>query len=96
MINIIRELEEHGVDVQVSDINLDPAELERQYGILLTPDWELLPASAVILAVPHNAYKEMGWKRFERLLIDNKGMVFHIKSILNRSEKPEKVELWRI
>ena len=96
VIDIIRELEEYGVDVQVSDINLDPAEVERQYGILLTPDWELLPASAVILAVPHKEYKEVGWKRFERLLIDNEGMVFDIKSILNRREKPEKVELWRI
>lgn len=96
VIDIIWELQEYGVDVQVSDIYLDPIEVERQYGVLLTSDWNLLPASVVILAVPHKEYKELGWKRFERLLIDNEGMVFDIKSILNRREKPEKVELWRI
>ncbi|MGK7376261.1 nucleotide sugar dehydrogenase [Planococcus sp. 1R117A] len=95
VLDVIEELQEYSIEVQIADICIDPEEMERRYGLIITPESELLPASAVILAVPHKLYKEAGWKLIEKLLIDKKGLVFDIKSTLDPDEKPENIELWR-
>lgn len=96
VIDVIWELEEYGFEVQVSDSCAEPEEADRRFGLLLTPEQELLPCSAVILAIPHTTYKEAGWPLIERLLESGQGMVFDIKGVLNQSEKPPKIELWRL
>lgn len=96
VVDVIRELQEYGVDVQVTDCVSQSEDAERQYGLPLVPQEHLEPAAAVILAVPHKAYKEAGWKQFDKLLLNKEGIVFDIKCCLNRIEKPEKIELWRL
>lgn len=96
VLDLIAELQEYGIDVQLADCCTDPKEMDRRYGLVLTSEFELLPASAVILAVPHQAYKQAGWKLFEKLLLNKEGLVFDIKSVLNQDEKPEQIELWRL
>ncbi|WP_088007040.1 nucleotide sugar dehydrogenase [Indiicoccus explosivorum] len=96
VVDVIRELQEYGVDVQVSDAISKTEDAESQYGLRLTPYEDLLPAAAVILAVPHQAYRNAGWKEFNRLLDDGKGIVLDIKCMLARLEKPENIELWRL
>lgn len=96
ILEFIRELQEYGIEVQVSDAKLDLIQAECAGGILLTRQEELLPAVAVVLAVPHEPYQTKGWKLLEHLLIGKEGYVFDVKSVLERSEKPEKVTLWRI
>jgi UDP-N-acetyl-D-galactosamine dehydrogenase len=96
VIDVIRELQEYGIEVQVADACSATEDAERHYGLTLTPDDELEPADAVILAVPHKSYKEAGWKQFNRLLNNNQGIVYDIKSVLNKKEKPENIQLWRL
>ena len=96
VLDLIIELLEYGIDVQIADSCTDAEELKRRCGLALTPESLLLPASAVILAVPHKAYKEAGWRLFEKLLFNKKGLVFDIKSVLNQDERPEQIELWRL
>ncbi|MGI2327519.1 nucleotide sugar dehydrogenase [Planococcus sp. YIM B11945] len=96
VVDVIRELQEYGIDVQVHDSCCESQEAERQYGLALTPKEELAPAHAVILAVAHTEYKEAGWKQFDKLLLDEQGIVFDIKSTLDKKAKPEKIELWRL
>lgn len=96
VLDLIAELQEYGIDVQIADSCTNPKEMERRYGLALTPESLLLPASAVILAVPHKAYKEAGWRLFEKLLLNKEGLVFDIKSVLDQDEKPEHIELWRL
>ena len=96
VIEVIWELEDYGFDVQVSDCCAVPEEATQRYGIVLTPESELLTASAVVLAIPHTLYKEGGWPMVHRLLEAQEGVVFDIKGILNRSEKPAEIELWRL
>ncbi|MBT2581539.1 nucleotide sugar dehydrogenase [Planococcus sp. ISL-109] len=96
VIGLVSELQEYGIDVQVSDAKLDLAKAECAGGVLLTRQKELLPAVAVVLAVPHEPYRQLGWKLFERLLEGEEGYVFDVKSVLERNEKPEKVTLWRM
>lgn len=96
VIDVIWELEEYGFEVQVSDSYAAPEEADQRYGLILTPEEELLPASAIILAIPHSSYKEAGWPLIEKLLESGKGMVFDVKGILSQAEKPRDIELWRL
>ena len=93
--DILNELKSIGVEVQVSDCMADPDEARREYGIDLVPLEQLKPSELVILAVPHKEYCEGGWKLISRLLKQN-GAVMDIKSVLNRSDRPDSVLLWRL
>jgi UDP-N-acetyl-D-glucosamine/UDP-N-acetyl-D-galactosamine dehydrogenase len=60
VIDVVRELKSFGADVLVHDPIASSAECEHEYGVALT-DWEVLPkASAMVAAVSHNEYAEMG------------------------------------
>ena len=60
VIDVIHELQSFGVNVHVHDPIADSDECQHEYGIGLTP-WEQLPkASAIVAAVGHKPYKEMG------------------------------------
>ncbi|WP_377278301.1 UDP binding domain-containing protein [Planococcus dechangensis] len=96
VLELVKELQEYGMEVQVADSKLDFEKVECAGGIMLTKQEELLPGDSVILAVPHEEYRKAGWKLIERLLERDEGYVFDVKSILGRNEKPEKVTLWRI
>lgn len=96
VIEVVWELEEYGFEVQVADSCADPGEADERYGLVLTPEQQLLPASAIILAIPHTSYKEAGWPMIRGLLAGGTGMVFDIKGVLNPTEKPMDIELWRL
>ena len=51
--DIVRELEEFGVDVRVHDPLVEAEDVEHEYGITLYPRDQLTELSAVVLAVPH-------------------------------------------
>lgn len=93
---MIEELKEFGLQIQVADSLADPEQVELQFGIRLTPRQELSPADAVILAVPHKEIREGGWKPIQKLLKAETGIVFDIKSVLDKNRKPEKLALWRL
>jgi UDP-N-acetyl-D-galactosamine dehydrogenase len=60
VIDIIRELESYGCRVHVHDPVADHEEAEREYGIKLS-SWEKLPnAHAIVAAVAHRQYGEIG------------------------------------
>jgi UDP-N-acetyl-D-galactosamine dehydrogenase len=96
VIDIIEELREFGVVVTVSDALADPDEAMREYGLELVPHERLEPADAVVVAVPHNRYREMGWTGVLALLEDGKGIVVDVKNMLDPKERPEGVTLWRL
>ena len=79
VIDVIRELEDFGCDVQVSDYWADKEEVQREYNLTLTDKIDVDNYDAVVLAVAHDEYKNM--------LLDNENqVVFDIKSILDKSD----------
>jgi UDP-N-acetyl-D-galactosamine dehydrogenase len=56
----------------------------------------LKQADAVVLAVAHDEYVRGGWPLISGLLRESGGLVFDVKSILDRGSKPATVELWRL
>ena len=96
VVDIVQELREYGMEIQLADPYASKEDAASHYNMDLLTHQQLKPAHAVILAVPHKPYKEAGWKQFEGLLIDQEGIVFDIKCILDPKKKPEKIQLWRL
>ncbi|MFZ4404987.1 MAG: nucleotide sugar dehydrogenase [Pseudobdellovibrionaceae bacterium] len=86
--DIIRELKDYGIDVQAFDPVADPDEIIHEMNIETTPFERLKKSHAIIAAVKHKEFYELGPKIFNNLvepqsvLIDVKGM-FNKKSILD-------------
>lgn len=58
-LDIVRELQEHSVEVLLCDPHADAAQVQQDYGLPLTPLSSLRGLDGVILAVPHSAYAEL-------------------------------------
>jgi len=96
VIDIVRELERFGIRTQVHDPLALVDETQHEYGVTLTSFEQLQPADAVILAVAHAEYLREGWPLMQRLLRQRNGVVLDVKSRLDRAQKPEGIELWRL
>jgi UDP-N-acetyl-D-galactosamine dehydrogenase len=94
--DIVRELAGAGVAVQVHDPLAAADEARHEYGIDLMAMDALNPADAVVLAVAHDDYVRGGWPLIGTLLRGGEGLVFDVKSILDRGTKPASIELWRL
>ncbi len=96
VIDVIRELQSYGVKVHVHDPLADSEECQHEYGIGLT-EWDQLPqASAIIAAVAHQPYKQMGVSKLLGKL--NPGGVFaDVKSVYDPAVVAQAGhELWRL
>lgn len=97
VVDIISELKEFGVEVQVTDPLTDSGEAQKEYGVQFLPLDELQAAAdAVVLAVPHREYLDMGWRGVLALLSGGQGVVADVKGVLDVAAKPEQVMLWRL
>ena len=54
------------------------------------------PADAVILAVPHDMYRNSGWPLIMRLLKQGRGLVMDLKGVLDPVSKPTEIDVWRL
>jgi UDP-N-acetyl-D-galactosamine dehydrogenase len=96
VVDILRELTQVGVTVQIHDPFALLDDAKHEYGVVLTPFEALVPADAVILAVAHREYLSGGWSLMNKLLKDGRGIVLDVKSKLDRAQKPEGIDLWRL
>ena len=85
VIDVIRELQEYGCDVQVTDYWADKEEVKREYDIELIDNGELRIENynAIVLAVAHDQYKNFNSK-FK--IQNSKLVIYDIKSILDDSD----------
>lgn len=86
VIDIYKELKEYGITALVTDDNADADEAKRLYGITFTPIKEIKNCDAVILAVAHESYKQLGMDDLAALYADNgKAKVLtDLKGVLDR------------
>jgi UDP-N-acetyl-D-galactosamine dehydrogenase len=96
VIDIIRELQSFGATVQVHDPLALPSEAMDEYGIELMSLEMMLPADAVVFAVPHSSYVVLGWSAIAPLLKNGRGLVIDVKATLDREQRPKDIELWRL
>ncbi|PLR85061.1 nucleotide sugar dehydrogenase [Bacillus canaveralius] len=67
VVDVIKELEEYGIDVKVIDPVADKEDLWREYEINLCEIEEIKEIDAVIIAVPHNEFKTIHLKDLKRM-----------------------------
>jgi UDP-N-acetyl-D-galactosamine dehydrogenase len=96
VVDIVRELQSFGLQVQLHDPLANPADARQEYGLTITEFDALRPADAVILAVAHSVYVDGGWPLIQKLLAAGAGLVFDVKAKLDRGTRPEGIELLRL
>jgi len=79
VVDIIKEIQEYGCIVDVSDYWADKTEVKHEYGLDLIEHYNFDDYQAVILAVGHNDYKKL------EISNDNK-VIFDIKSSLPNAD----------
>jgi len=83
VIDVINELRTYGVQVFVHDPVASPAEARREYGLDLVP-WETLPTTdAIVVAVAHRQFREMGEKTLSSKITKG-GCLVDVKSQFDR------------
>lgn len=96
VIDIVRELQDYGINVQVFDPMSDSHEVMEEYSIALSGEAELKPAHAVVLAVPHQYFMKKDWAYIAGLLENKSGVVIDVKAKLERNNAPKGITLWRL
>lgn len=82
VIDVIRNLEDFGVDVTVYDPWANPAEVQYEYGILTQNEKPSEQFDAIVLAVSHDQFNGADLKA---LLTEN-GIIYDVKGVLQNSE----------
>ncbi len=96
VIDVIRELQSFGCTVHVHDPVAESAEAEHEYGVSLTA-WDALPRSAaVVAAVAHTEYSEMGVARICEKLVPG-GVFTDVKSAYDQvAIEATGARVWRL
>ena len=109
VIDIINELKEYGINTLVHDPQADKKEVFKVYGIELKEAEDIKDVDAVILAVPHEEYKELSLEGISSLYndnythingneeIDDKMVLIDVKGMFDRKDAEEMDYLyWRL
>ncbi|MDB2576742.1 Vi polysaccharide biosynthesis UDP-N-acetylglucosamine C-6 dehydrogenase TviB [Planctomycetota bacterium] len=83
VIDVVRELEQYHADVSVHDPLVDPAEAKAEYSIDMTVEPEARSYDAVIVAVAHKEYLELGADGI-RALGKDACVFFDLKGVLGQ------------
>jgi UDP-N-acetyl-D-galactosamine dehydrogenase len=97
VVDIIDELKEYGVETIVYDPEADREDLEREYAIKLNEEKDIKNIDAVILAVPHNIFKEIDLKQLKEKFSNEKYILIDVKGLFDRNEaEKENYIYWRL
>lgn len=94
VIDIIRELEEYGMNVNVNDVEADKDTAKSLYNIDLKERDELQMTDALVFAVPHDEYINKKNEYLNKL--NDNGVLIDIKGLINTSDLKETQSIWRL
>ena len=86
IIDIVNELGEYGITPVIADPQADADEAERLYGIKFANIADIKDADAVVLAVAHDCFKELGMDSIDKLYGEGEKIMIDIKGLLNRKD----------
>ncbi|MEP6934690.1 MAG: nucleotide sugar dehydrogenase [Nitrospirota bacterium] len=95
--DIIRELQEYGVQVLVHDPIARAEEAVEEYGIHLSKWDDLKEIDGLIVAVAHSQYATMGLQKLLKpLRSQREGVVIDVKCLLDQTKLPKTLKYWRL
>jgi UDP-N-acetyl-D-galactosamine dehydrogenase len=96
VIDIIRELQDYGIEVQVCDPCADPVEAAHEYEVTLCPPEDLKPAVAVVAAVSHDLFRSWTIRKLAALM-GNNPLLVDVKGMYDQVElKKAGIRVWRL
>jgi UDP-N-acetyl-D-galactosamine dehydrogenase len=94
--DIIAELQSYGIDVTVHDPVADPSEARHEYGLDLR-EWDALPvADAIVVAVAHDGYRDMGLPVIRKKVRDHGAMIDVKAHFSDKDPALAGLALWRL
>ncbi len=93
--DILRELQSFGISPMVHDPIASPAEAMHEYGVKLVPTEELRGLDAIVLAVSHREYLELGQPGILSMIRDG-GVLVDVKSVLDPARTERKIRYWSV
>ena len=98
VVDVVRELEDYGFAVLVSDAEADPAEAMHEYGQQLVPQKEMRNLDALILAVGHTAYAALTPQEIKSFFAHpDKAVVLDVKSFFDpQAMRAVGIDYWRL
>ena len=97
VIDIISELKDYGVDVLINDPLADLGEARQYYGVDLQPLDAIKDADAVILAVMHKTYREIGLEGISGMCNGSSALVIDVKGCFSPQAAQELgITYWRL
>lgn len=96
VIDVIRELQEFGIQVQVCDPQADATEAHEEYGVTLTPFDALHAADAVIATVAHREFADLDIPAYLALM-KSAPVLIDVKGVIDRAAAlAAGVRFWRL
>ena len=97
VVDIICELKDYGCAVYVHDPLANPGESKNHCGITLTPMDELVDMDAVVLAVRHKTYMDMGLLKIAALCGQSTSIIVDVKAAFDPEDAEKKgIVYWRL
>jgi UDP-N-acetyl-D-galactosamine dehydrogenase len=97
VVDVIYELRDYGIEVFVHDPLADIEEANKCYGVELKGIDMLAGVDAVILAVPHKFYKELGFSVIAGLCQNRIPIIVDLKGVFSYGEAEKmNVKYWRL
>lgn len=93
--DIIHELREFGIEPMVHDPLADSEEAFSEYRLEIGSLEQMTELDAVVLAVPHRQYLEMGGARLAQMLRPN-GVFADLRAALSRGALPQNLNYWSL
>ncbi|MBI1650069.1 nucleotide sugar dehydrogenase [Hyphomicrobium sulfonivorans] len=86
VVDLVRELKEHGAEVIVEDPLADAAEVREEYGIQLSKISADTPVDALVVAVGHDSYRKMTSDEIKARVRGAAPILVDVKSLYDRRE----------
>lgn len=86
IIDIVKELNEYGIDPMIADPTADAAEAKRLYGVDFVTMDEIKDMDAVVLAVAHTEFASFTMEQMNSFFGEGKKVLLDLKGLLNRKE----------
>jgi UDP-N-acetyl-D-galactosamine dehydrogenase len=97
VVDIIAELADYGITVLAHDPLADPQEAKSYYGLELVTENELSGVDAVVMAVIHDAYKQMGLTRIAALCPNGNPILVDVKGAFDPETAAQAgIAYWRL
>ncbi len=93
--DILHELQSFGIAPMVHDPVASAPEAVREYGVRLAPIEEFVGLDAVVLAVSHRGYLELGQTGIQSMIRDG-GVLVDVKSVLDPARTERRIRYWSV